>query len=199
MAGIVTVIYSAFFTASQSVQQAETMRDSTDLVRTLVSKLSDDIANAYVNPGMNYPNAPLTVFYGKKVEPSTGTEKSRRDELYLTTLTNWRGRGTQQTDLCEVGYYFKEGSDGKGYIMMRREKRLLSKDSPALELEGSDEYPLTDRVKSLQFRYKSSSTSTWSDEWSVKTALPKIVAITLLLDDGSVYVTEVQVLNGPPA
>ncbi len=198
MAGIVTVIYTTFFTASNNVQQAEEIRDATDLVRTLMSTISNDIENAFVKTEMNYPNGLLqTIFYGKKVEPSTGTQKSRYDELYLTTLTN-PVTGPKQTDLWEVGYYFKEKADGTGYIMMRRVKPMLSKDSPALELQNSDEYPMTDRVKSLQLRYKGASTSkTWSDEWSSRTVLPKIVEITLLLDDGSVFVTEVQVLNTP--
>ncbi len=190
MAGIVTVIYSTFFTAGNNVQQAEEIRDTTDLIRTLVSKLSNDIANAYVNTGMNAPNAALTVFLGKKVEPPAGLQKTRYDELYLTTLTNWRRPGSKETDLWEVGYYFKEKPDGKGRIMMRREKRELSKDVPALE--GGIEYELTDRVASLQFRYKSGST--WSDDWS-RNDLPHVVEITLLLDNGSVYVTEVPVLN----
>ncbi len=191
MAGIVSVIYATFFTAGNNVKQAEAARDTTDLVRTLMSKLSSDIANAYVNPGMGAPNAPLTVFYGKKVQPTVGIQKSRYDEIYLTTLTNFRTPGTTQTDLQEVGYYFKEKPDGNGSILMRREKRLLSKDAPVLE--GGVEYGLTDRVEGLQFRYNNGST--WSDDWNSKTALPKIVEITLLLDDGSIYVTEVDVLN----
>jgi prepilin-type N-terminal cleavage/methylation domain-containing protein len=192
MSGIVAVIYTTFFTTGQNVEQAETIRDTTDLVRTLVSKLSSDIANAYINTGMNYPDAPLTIFYGKKVEPQEGLQKSRYDEIYLTTLTNWR-KGPKETDLWEVGYYFKEKPDGTGYVMMRREKPELSKDFPALE--GGVEYAMTDRVKSLQLRYKSAGSTTWSDEWNNRTVLPKIVEITLLLDDGSVYVTEVRVLN----
>jgi type II secretion system protein J len=190
MAAIVTVIYSTFFTASHNVQQAEEIRDTTDLVRTLVSKLSSDIANAYVNTGMNAPNATLTIFLGKKVEPPAGVQKTRYDELYLTTLTNWRRPGSKETDLWEVGYYFKEKTEGKGRIMMRREKRELNRDIPALE--GGVEYELTDRVESLQFRYRKGST--WSDEWKV-TDLPNVVEITLLLDDGSVYIADVPVLN----
>jgi type II secretion system protein J len=190
MAAIVTVIYSTFFTAGHNVQQAEEIRDTTDLVRTLVSKLSSDIANAYVNTGMNAPNATLTIFLGKKVEPPAGVQKTRYDELYLTTLTNWRRPGSKETDLWEVGYYFKEKTEGKGRIMMRREKRELNRDIPALE--GGVEYELTDRVESLQFRYRKGST--WSDEWKV-TDLPNVVEITLLLDDGSVYIADVPVLN----
>ncbi len=189
MAGIVSVIYAAFFTASNNVKQAEEIRDTTDLVRTLMSRLSSDIANAYINSGMSAPNAPLTVFYGKKVQPTA--KKSRSDEIYLTTLTNVRTPNTPQTDLEEVAYFFKEKPDGSGTMLMRREKRELSKDVPVLE--GGVEYPLTDRVDGLQFRYNNGST--WSDEWNVRTALPKIVEITLLLDDGSLYVTEVDVLN----
>ncbi len=191
MAGMVSVIYAAFFTASNNVKQAEEIRDTTDLVRTLMSKLSNDIANAYINSGMSSPTAPLTVFYGKKVQPSAGIKKSRYDEIYLTTLTNFRTPGTPQTDLQEVAYFFKEKPDGSGNMLMRREKRELSKDVPVLE--GGVEYRLTDRVDGLQFRYNNGST--WSDEWNNKTALPKIVEITLLLDDGSTYVTEVDVLN----
>jgi general secretion pathway protein J len=185
MAGIVTVIYTSFFTASQNVEQAEEMRDSSDLVRTLVAKISNDIENAYVNPGME----PLTVFYGKKVQGEPGEEKIRYDELYLTTLTNWRRPGTKETDLWEVGYYFKQKPDGSGYVMLRREKRELNKDVPALE--GGVEYEMTDRVASLQFRYYDGSS--WSDEWNNKTVLPKAMEISLLLTDGSDYITKVDV------
>ncbi len=186
MAGIVTVIYSSFFTASQSVGQAEEIRDSSDLVRTLVAKLSNDIANAYVKPEMD----PLTVFYGKKVQSETASDKTiRYDELYLTTLTNWRRPGTKETDLWEVGYYFKEKPDGSGQVMMRREKRQLSKDVPALE--GGVEYAMTDAVESLRFRYYNGST--WTDEWNSRNVLPKAVEISLLLKDGSAYITKVDV------
>lgn len=188
MAGIVTVIYTSFFTAGRNVEQAEARRDATDLARTLMTKLAGDIANAYVNPNMNAPVV-TTIFLGKKVQPEPGEDKNRYDELYLTTLTNWRKPDSKETDLWEVGYYFKEKPDGSGYIMMRREKRELSKDSPALE--GGVEYEMTDRVEGLHLRYYSGST--WSDEWSIKGMLPNVVEITLALDDGSTYVTETEV------
>ncbi len=195
MAGIVSVIYMTFFTAGNNVKQAETVRDTTDMVRTLVSRMSLDIANAYINTGMSTPAAPLTVFYGKKVEATRGaTKKTRYDEIYLTTLSNFRKADTPETDLCEVGYYFKEKPDGSGSYLVRREKRVLSKDVPVLE--GGQEYELTDRVEGLQFRYNNGSS--WSDDWSNRTALPRSVEITLMLDNGSIYVTEVDVLNAPP-
>jgi len=185
MSLIVTVIYTSFSTSSRNVEQAEESRDATDLVRTLVAKLSNDIANAYVNPSMNVP----TLFSGKKVQPETGNEKSRYDELYLTTLTNWRRPDSKETDLWEVGYYFKQKPDGTGFVMMRREKRELSKDVPALE--GGVEYVMTDRIKSLQYQYYNGSK--WSDEWNTTTIPPSAVEIALLLDDGSSYITRVAV------
>ncbi len=191
MAVIVTVIYSSFFTAGRNVEQAEASRDATDLVRTLVAKIQNDIADAYFNAGMNPPGTPITIFYGKKVQPDPGDEKKRYDELYLTTLTNWRRPDSKETDLQEVGYYFKQKPDGSGYVMMRREKRELSRDVPALE--GGVEYAMTDRVAALQYRYYNGSS--WSDEWDTRTQqrVPNVVEITLLLDDGSVYVTQVNV------
>src|SRR5512134_255715 len=138
MSAIVTVIYTSFSTTSRNVQQAEEMRDTADLARPLLAKLSDDIANAYVNSRMNMPIV-LTIFYGKKGEVDLKDEKSRRDDISLTTLTNVRTPGTKETDLWEVGYFFKERTDGTGFVLMRREKRELSKDSPALE-GGLDPY-----------------------------------------------------------
>ncbi len=75
MAGIITVIYQSFFTASRNVEQAEAIRDSSDMARTLVAKISDDISNAYYNQAMNR-SAVITIFNGKKEQAdSTGREK----------------------------------------------------------------------------------------------------------------------------
>jgi type II secretion system protein J len=199
MSVLVTVIYTSFSTSSRNVEQAEASRDATDLARTLLAKLSADIANAYVNAGMNSP-VTTTIFYGKKEEGGAGDEKIRHDALYLTTLTNWRKPDSRETDLWEVGYFFKEKTDGTGFVMMRKEKRELSKDTPALE--GGVEYEMTDRVEGLQFRYYDIAAKKWLDTWDSRTAgsfnlqqmpVPKAVEITLLLDDGSSYITEVEV------
>ncbi len=190
MSMIATVIYTSFFTASNNVKQAEEIRDSTDLARTLVAKLSTDIANAYLNPYMNAPVV-TTIFYGKKEQSDTGLDKNRYDSLFLTPLTNWRRPDSKETDLWEVGYYFEQKPDGSGRFLMRREKRELSNDVPALE--GGVEYEMTDHVVSLQLRYYDGFS--WFDEWDSRNRqkLPNIVEITLLLDDGSAYITQVDV------
>ena len=190
---IITGVYGSFSTAGSNIERAEERRDETDLARTLITRLSDDIANAYVNSSMNSPTT-LTIFFGKKeeVEGATGTgdEKIRHDSISLTTLTNWRRPDSKEMELWEVGYFFKEKPDGKGYVLFRREKRELSKDVPALE--GGVEYEITDRVESLQFRYKSGNT--WADEWKPGRP-PNAVEIALMLDTGKVYVTQVDIEN----
>jgi prepilin-type N-terminal cleavage/methylation domain-containing protein len=200
MSLIVTVIYTSFFTAGRNVEQAEAIRDGTDLARTLVAKISSDITDAYFNPNMNAPLV-TTIFYGQTVLPDTALsdkvisdtelKNTRYDGLYLTSLTNWRKPDSQETDLWEVGYYFKQKPDGSGWILMRREKRVLSNDFPALE--GGVEYEMTDRVASLQFRYYDGSL--WTNGWDsrVSQKLPIAVEISLLLDDGSFYMTQVDV------
>jgi type II secretion system protein J len=191
MSGIVTVIYASFFTASRNVEQAEAIRDSSDMARTLVAKIADDLSDAYYNPAMNRPEV-ITIFNGKKVQTDSTDEKSRHDSLTLTTLTNWRRPNTKETDLWEVGYFFKQKPDGSGYVMMRREKRELSKDSPAGE--GGIEYEITDRVKFFQLRYNEVG-DTWYDEWNSTTQnrLPKLVEIALTLESGMTYSTYVEV------
>ena len=193
MSGIISVIYASFFTASRNIEQAEDIRDSSDMARTLVTKIADDISNAYYKLEMN-SRAVITIFNGKKEQTETTDEKSRLDNIALTTLTNWRAPNTTETDLWEVGYYFKQKPDGSGYVMMRREKRELSKEVPAGE--GGVEYEITDRVKFLQLRYNTGG-DTWYDEWNSTTlkALPKLVEITLALESGMTYSTYVAVKN----
>jgi general secretion pathway protein J len=219
LAVILTVIYASFSTAENSVRVAEATRDETDLARSLLSRMSAEIANAY------YKNSVLPmVFCGKKIEVDNpaGGDKLRHDSITLTTLTNYPRPGTKEMELWEVGYFFKEKETpgGKTYSLFRREKRELSKDVPALE--GGTEYELTDRVESLQIRYAAGtiqrgpgqSTINWVDNWicgdsataktctadsfepvTATTLLPTAVEITVTLDNGKAYSTQVDVLN----
>jgi general secretion pathway protein J len=184
MSGIVTVIYASFSTASGNVAQAEAKRDHADLARTLVSKLSNDITNAYYNPSMSE-----TIFYGK--QSTTAQDEKRYDSISLTTLTNWRKPDSKESDLWEVGYRFDEQPDKSTRVMVRNEKRELSKDQPPLE--GGTEYMITDMIKGFRLRYYSGTT--WADEWDSRTrhSLPKAVEIALELTDGSLYITRVEV------
>jgi len=189
LAVMMTVIYTSFSTAGRNVKQAETIRDQTDLARTLISRISDDIANAYVNRNMN-SSARITIFDGQKEEVETGGEKIRHDTITLTTLTNWRKPDSKEMELWEVGYFFKEKPDGSGYTLFRREKRELNKDVPALE--GGVEYEITDHAQSLQLRYYDGSN--WTDAWDKSlNKVPTAVEIALTVDTGKVYVTEVDV------
>jgi prepilin-type N-terminal cleavage/methylation domain-containing protein len=195
MAFIVSVIYASFFTASRSVEQAEAIRDDTDLARTLIAKMSDDIHNAWCN---TIPTG-KTVFYGKKQEQEAGGNKRRTDSLYLTTLTNSRKLNSKETELLEVGYFFKERPDNSGYSLMRHEKKELNNDEPPLE--GGTDYEVTDKVVELHLRYRKTNNSPWLDEVGSSTpcsqpnALPQTVEISLTLEDGSLYITRVDVGN----
>jgi hypothetical protein len=134
----------------------------------------------------------------EEVEGGAGNEKIRRDSISFTTLTHWRKPGSKETELWEVGYFFKEKPDGKAFSLFRREKRELNKEVPALD--GGDEYEITDRVESLRFRYKQGNQtgSQWRDSWDTKSSptngiLPKLVEIALTLDTGKVYITQVAI------
>jgi type II secretion system protein J len=186
MAGIVTVIYTSFSTASRNVEQAEAKRDAANLARTLLTRLSNDISNAYYNQSMTE-----TFFYGKK--SSEGLDVPRFDTIALTTLTNWRKPDSKETDLWEVGYRFEETPEKNGVVLVRKEKREFGTDNTPLE--GGMDYALTERIKSLRLRYYNGLT--WSDDWDNRTQrslqLPKAVEITLALDNGSLYSTQVEV------
>ncbi len=194
---LMSVVYGSFSTAGRNVEQAEAARDEADLARTLLAKLTDDLTNAYINPKMNAVdpntnlNVNLTILYGKKEETGVGEDKVRRDSLSLTTLTNWRKPDSKETELLEVGYFFKEKPDGNGYTFYRREKRELSADVPPLE--GGVEYEITDHLEGLQIRYYNGTT--WADEWDTRTlvGLPRTVELTLTFDTGNVYITQADV------
>ncbi len=193
LAVIMTVIYISFSSAGRDVKQAETLRDETDLARTLLTRISVDISNAY----MKSTNVPV-IFSGTKEEltgESVNADKNiRHDRIDLTTLSNWPKPDSKETELWEVGYFFKEKPEGKGYALFRREKRELSNDVPALE--GGDEYEITDRVASLQFTY-SDDGKTWTDNGWDRTLKnpPKAVEIALTFESGKGYVTRVDIGN----
>jgi len=195
LAVIMTVIYASFSTAGRDVEQAEAMRDETDLARALMTRLSTDIANAWGKPD---PNGP-TFFRIQKEElqdtsAATG-EKIRHDRIDLTTLTNsWPRLNTKETELWEVGYFLKEKPDGKGYSLYRREKRELSNDVLAGAGQGGEEYEITDRVETLRFALSSDGTN-WTDNGWNSSGLPKTVEITIILDNGRTYTTHVDVGN----
>jgi len=191
LAVILTVVYASFSTAGKNVEQAEALRDEMDIARGLLVRISSDIANSYIGQNMS-----TTFFYGKKEEAegeSSGGAKIRRDSIAMTTLTN-RPLNLKETELWEVGYFFKEKPDGKGFVLFRREKRELSKD--VLPLDGGTEDEITDRVESLQFRYSTDGTN-WTDNgWPLSSsAQPKAMEIILTLDNGKVYTTKVDVGN----
>jgi hypothetical protein len=129
-----------------------------------------------------------TFFYGKKFE--TDQENQRFDSIYFTTLSNYYGRtpNSPEMELWEVGYFFQERPDGAGRVLMRKEKRVLSKDVPPRE--GGVDYEITDTIQALQFRYYNGSK--WIDEW-IQGGMPKTVEILLTLADGRVYETKVDI------
>lgn len=183
LAAIVTTLYSSFSTAGRNIESAEATRDGTDRARTLLARLTNDIANVCVIPGME------TFLYGQKFEREE--DKQRFDSIYLTTLTNWRKPESREMELWEVGYFFQEKADGTGRVLMRKEKRELSKDVP--RREGGIDYELTDTLEGLRLRYTADG-STWLDEWK-QGGIPKAVEIILTLANGKVYATKVDVRN----
>ena len=187
LAIISTVIYGTFTATARNVEQAEESRDDTDLARTLITRLSDDISNAFCST-----NVKGSFFYGKDNETEIENAKVRHDTVSLTTLTNWRKPDSKENELWEVGYFFKEKEDGKGYVLYRREKRELNVDSPPLE--GGNEYEITDRIQHMQLRYYDGTKLV--DSWDRKAGcspsnLPIAVEISLMLDSGKVYTTEI--------
>ncbi len=190
LAAIITVVYASFSTASRNVENAEASRDETDLARTLIARLADDIANAYYNSAMSG----TTIFYGKKGELGTGDDKRRFDSISMTALTNWRKPDSKETDLWEVGYHFEETADVRGRVLMRREKRELSKDIPLLE--GGVDYEITNKVEEFQLRYYNGSQ--WADEWDTRKHpnLPKAVELSLTFAEEKRYITMVDIRNG---
>lgn len=185
LAIVVTTIYASFSMTSSAIDRAEAVREATDLARTLLARLTSDIANATCKA-----DPKTAVFSGRKSEVEINGEKRRFDDIFLTTLTNWRTPDSKETELWEVGYYFEERPGSQVRVLMRREKRELSKDVPPRE--GGVDYELTDRIEELKLRYFTGSE--WQESWD-KTACsqPKAVEISLWLKDGGFYTTKTDV------
>ncbi|MFA5073832.1 MAG: type II secretion system protein [Nitrospirota bacterium] len=193
LAVLITTVYMSFSTAGKNVEEAEAIRDNTDMARTLIAKISADIQNAYCG---NLASG-KTVFYGKKREVQKEGETRRLDSLYMTTLTNWRKPDSKETELNEVGYFFKEKLNDDRFTLMRHEKRELKNEVPPLE--GGNEYELTGQVRELRFRYLQRTMMV--DEIGSSSPCTKLMAkaveISLTLENGEHYTTLVEVGNAP--
>ena len=97
-------------------------------------------------------------------------------------------------ELWGVGYSFQDKPDGTGRVLVRTEKRELSKDVPPLE--GGVEYEITDQVEDLRYRYTNDGT-TWRDEWDTRKqhGLPSVVEISLVMSGNRAYVSSVDIRN----
>ena len=181
---ILATVYGSFATAGRNVERAEEVRDRTDRARSLLSRLTTDIANACLIGGIGE-----TFLVGRKAEGDT--DQQRFDSIHLTTLTNWRRPDSHETELWEVGYFFQDRPEDNARVLLRREKRELSRDVPPLE--GGTDYELTDAVNGLLLRYTDGTT--WVDEWDTRKRgrLPRAVEIVLSLADGRVFATQVDI------
>lgn len=181
---IVAAVYGSFSTAGSSIERAEELRDRTDRARALISRLTNDITNACYVAGMNE-----TFLVGRKAEGDL--EGQRFDSIHLTTLTNWRRPDSKELELWEVGYFFQDRPSDNARVLLRREKRELSREVPPLE--GGTDYELTDTVQGLLLRYADGSK--WTDEWDTRKQgrLPKAVEVVLSFADGRVYATQVDI------
>jgi len=194
LALVVAIIYASFSMAGRNVQHAEASRDRTDLARTLLSRITSDLHNATCVSGVTN----RTLFWGRQQEQEIDGKKKRRDRIDLTTLTSWRRPVSNETDLWEIGYYFKDKPEGNGTVLMRREKRDLI-DSRYQRAEGGTEYEVTDKVDELRLRYVQmmSASPVYEDRsWGSQTIcdpLPWAVEVTLVLDDGSVYIAKTDI------
>ncbi len=185
LAVVVTVIYQSFSNAGASVKQAEEIRDSTDIARTLLIRITSDISNIYVKESA----LGETFIAGQKMEDDE--TKERLDRIDLTTLAkNWASGAANDTTVWEVGYYFQDRPEEKKRVLIRREKRELSKDVPPLE--GGVEYELTDQVRGIQIRYSGDGTN-WKDEWPKSQSRSQLKAIEIILHmaDDRIFETKV--------
>jgi len=187
LAVVLTTIYASFSAAGVSVEHAESVRDSMDLGRTLLALMNRDIANAFCRSNMQG-----TFFLGKKNEVEVGGEAVRMDSISLTTLTNWRRPGSNETELWAVGYFFKERPEGDGYVLMRREDRAVGSEQA---VNDATEYEITDAVRSLQIRYWDGAK--WIDDRGSESMCfdPLPAEITLTMRDGTVLLTRADVVR----
>jgi hypothetical protein len=152
--------------------------------------MSADISNVYCG------GVKGVFLYGKKEEKEAEGEKYRIDSLSLTTLTNWRRPESRETELWEVGYFFKEKPEGNGRVLMRREKRTVGGSEEDIAADAT-EYEITDAVRSLQIRYLVGAE--WKDEIGSAAACDDKsltgAEITLTTQDGRVFMTQVDMVR----
>jgi general secretion pathway protein J len=186
------LIYESLTQASAAKEETEAALDRTTAIRVTLQKMVRDISMAFLSkhkdPAMG--DKPRTIF------------RADRDKMAFTALSHVRlYRDADESDQCEISYWVKRGSRGRGNALWRRESRRID-DRP--EVGGPSMILLEDVVK-LNLRFwegKDCTEDCWKDRWDTTqldgqpNRLPPRVRIELTVKDelgyDAFYETEAQ-------
>ncbi|TGK08684.1 prepilin-type cleavage/methylation domain-containing protein [Leptospira fletcheri] len=120
---------------------------------------------------------------GRKSEDGTKHPKESSNDYFIVfSAVHPNSEETALPEVREVEYFLKQGEEGRGYLLMRREDQIVDK----YPFAGGQEYVLLSGVKSLSFKF-SRTGSKWEEEWDSREAknIPRLIRIEIVAKIGS--------------
>lgn len=204
-----SIIYGSITTLIRTKNVIESSRVGQRTAEAIISKISRELENRYAEPlraksdnvakesdsdsGEDELSSPLLIGRSRKVQGESA------DSIRFVTLGNPASSQMGNPGLIEVQYSLRQNSNtynGEHVFSLVREEGPASVDNQKIFDLRTFQQILSDRVRSLQFRYRFNRR--WVNQWSTKReTFPDAVEITLsMANDGGgsqIYRTAVSV------
>jgi len=177
---ILSVVYGAYTSNLDTIQQAERYGRVDQVARVVLERMTMDLMGA-VGRASLMETAAEVGFVAENGE----IEGAPADRIHFTSTAHLALRPTEpRTDLCEIGYHLEKDPDHEGMILYRRDDPTPDDDLT----EGGLSLELAKGIERLEFVFQDAEGTeheAWNTlEGSPGPLLPRLVAITLgVLDD----------------
>lgn len=173
LAIVLSTVYGSFVQTRKAIGKTEASIEELRGVRAAFTRMMQDINMAFL-----IQNNDHTFFVGT----DDFSEGYPKDGIDFTSYSNrFRDKDVKESDQIEVGYYLKQGNEGRAILMKRYKKRL--DDNPTY---GGESYEISEYIIGLNFQYLDQD-GAWIDSWDsrVNKAIPNAVEITIIVKDSS--------------
>jgi general secretion pathway protein J len=183
LAMVASLIYGAFDGMTKTKAGLQYMDDRYHQGRVALSRLSRDLASAYVSL---HTGPPTTQF--PRTTTFTGKNNGNHDRIDFVAFSHIRfAKDSHESDQAEVGYFLSQDPARPGKVDLARREASLIDDKGTM---GGVVNVLAEDVDSFDVLYLDALSNTWVDSWDSAQAaeqlgrLPAQVRISLVLRGG---------------
>ena len=169
LATVLSTVFASYTGTLRMVTETESQAETYQMARIAFERIIEDLESFYL------PEHSETSEVGEEEQPFEFTNTSLRFPSRAHVVFS---KEDQSWGTTEISYEVKEGDEGEGMILYRREKPQWGEEEASEEGEGG--LPLCEKLVSVNFAYydaEGKDTEDWDPE--SEEGMPKIISVAL--------------------